>query len=919
MNDVYPCRIQSEKAIYFCIPYQLNIAESSYLKVQVPSRDKNYYVLQNGKLLNAEKVGFFSLPIYHLQNNENQKLNTINTEKKTLFILALSYDNYWKEKSYLVNDVHFELGNSKLYRSEVFYFFFKIFVLLFIFFMGLLYTVLYLFFRSYPNLLMFSVIIAGILIHYIVMFFPESIFIKNADIYSQILYSFILIFSSIFFTRKYYSKRNRIISYLLSSGILIFLLAFFFSGGYCNTTLVYSILFSQPLLLLTISIPRVFQFSVQEKDLSGYYFLFLYGILFFLLLFEIFIFIFTLNFRYIFPLSGILISISFLVYFIFRIYYIAHRNFIENRNILFLFDIKNEYHSLAKLLTEYVQFFREKMGIETFSVKLSPAQKYQEKKIKPVFYNLHFIYRPIRFLFEYSQDKNEKFIYSNISEWKSKIKDNKIEIFNILNQYEKKDVYFYFVLEINKDITGYFGGILGRHQRELITHSFLLIIKKQVESRIQSLAYGYELRDMNRTLEAKIKDRTATIERQKNELEKMNHLKTDFFARITHDIKTPLSLLTIPIDSLLNYSQNLTSEQINSLHLIKSSSYKVISMINDTLDHSRLEGEKMKLYPVYGNITRFIRMISEIYGQIIDMNGMKYQENIEKKPVYLFFDPEKLEKVINNLLGNAIKYNRKGRTISLTSYLDHDKFWIKIRDEGSGISLKNRDQIFLPYYQINDHNKVFHSGSGLGLANVKEMINMHSGEINVISKKDVYTEFYFFLPMKKNIDIEIMAPDISNITFLQKERWISFIETKRNRIPIRLSVISDDGKVEKSVLNLLSVYFEVYSLSDQLKSEKNNNGILATAIKNSDLFIFIISGSGKKINKVVNDLFYFFSEKHTYRPSIALFINSEKKNNVEEKFFNSIIHPPIQESEMIEKIWRLYGNTRGILNLFEKK
>lgn len=237
------------------------------------------------------------------------------------------------------------------------------------------------------------------------------------------------------------------------------------------------------------------------------------------------------------------------------------------------------------------------------------------------------------------------------------------------------------------------------------------------------------------------------LENEKKRLQQLEHKKDEFINIASHELKTPLTSIKIYaqlMDKQLNTSTNLSLKKTKSLNsrLLKDLS-KIEKLINDMLDVSRIV--KGKLIYNWSEIN-----LDSLINETIDSFQLMYpSHNIMKTGHYknnIRGDMNRLQQVIINLLTNAIKYSPNSNKVIIKIQELHEDVLVTIRDFGIGISKKNSDKIFEPYFRINDHAQ---SGLGLGLYISAEIIKRHGGKIWVESKKGKGSRFCFTLP--KNI------------------------------------------------------------------------------------------------------------------------------------------------------------------------
>ena len=297
--------------------------------------------------------------------------------------------------------------------------------------------------------------------------------------------------------------------------------------------------------------------------------------------------------------------------------------------------------------------------------------------------------------------------------------------------------------------------IIGIKKYEIEEHHMRVfdILQTMISAQVMSLDHQNHLEWLNRSLENKVLERTLEIETQYDHLKVMKENQMNFFASITHDIRTPLSLITMPLEKLI--TQSATKEEIksNALYKVKYNVYKIIQTINSLLDTAKIELNKVSFNTSLNDMNSFLKKLSEIYSEIVISYGMHLVLNLPQRRVWVHFDAEKIEKVIDNLLNNAIKHSKPSGNIVLSLNVSYDQnVKIKLRNYGKGLNAQERKRIFTPFEQVNDRKGISGLGSGLGLSICKEYIEKHKGKISVFSRLNSYTEFIITLSMAEPPD-----------------------------------------------------------------------------------------------------------------------------------------------------------------------
>jgi signal transduction histidine kinase/DNA-binding response OmpR family regulator/ligand-binding sensor domain-containing protein len=248
-----------------------------------------------------------------------------------------------------------------------------------------------------------------------------------------------------------------------------------------------------------------------------------------------------------------------------------------------------------------------------------------------------------------------------------------------------------------------------------------------------------------------IKNKNLQLLEQSKKLEELDKMKSHFFANISHEFRTPLTLITGPLEQMLSSPQEAEGEQKKKMRLMLRNSRRLLSLINQLLDLSKFDSGKMKLQACQQNIVPFLKGIVESFDSLAVQNELKLEFHSEAEDITLYFDGEKLEKALCNLLINAIKFTPPGGKITVTLHIKKDIspgfLEISVGDTGIGIPLAQLEHIFDRFYQAQGLKEHAHKGSGIGLALAKELVSLHHGEISVHSREGKGSEFTIRLPL----------------------------------------------------------------------------------------------------------------------------------------------------------------------------
>ncbi len=242
------------------------------------------------------------------------------------------------------------------------------------------------------------------------------------------------------------------------------------------------------------------------------------------------------------------------------------------------------------------------------------------------------------------------------------------------------------------------------------------------------------------------------------ELEKeraFDAIKTKFFTNISHEFRTPLTLISGPINKLIARArENKTEEnELRYLQLIEQNTKRLAQLTNQLLDFRMIETGTMKLELYHGDMVPFVQSICDRFTHFAQNKNISLEFSSSGKSVNVWFDPDKLDKITSNLLSNALKFTAKNGRISVHISQRHNhsnRVIIKVKDSGIGISPEELGHIFNRFYQVSSSNTSIYEGSGIGLALAKEMAKLCNGDLTVESTLGEGSIFTVELPVELN-------------------------------------------------------------------------------------------------------------------------------------------------------------------------
>ena len=240
-----------------------------------------------------------------------------------------------------------------------------------------------------------------------------------------------------------------------------------------------------------------------------------------------------------------------------------------------------------------------------------------------------------------------------------------------------------------------------------------------------------------------------TLNYAAKELSKVEGLRRELIANISHDLRTPLTMITGYGEVMRDLPGENTPENVQ---IIIDEAKRLTTLVNDILDISQLQSGTRKINVEIFNITESIRKILQRYNKLIEQEGYRIEFKSDKD-IWVNADPVKISQVIYNLINNAITYTGADRTVTIIQSCTPDGVKVEITDTGEGISEEMLPLIWDRYYKIDKAHKRAAIGTGLGLSIVKSILDMHGAEYGVESKLGKGSTFWFQLTLEKNIEL----------------------------------------------------------------------------------------------------------------------------------------------------------------------
>jgi signal transduction histidine kinase/DNA-binding response OmpR family regulator len=416
-------------------------------------------------------------------------------------------------------------------------------------------------------------------------------------------------------------------------------------------------------------------------------------------------------------------------------------------------NIKKNNYSAAKKDIDYAKMLLSKQEVTIDYIDVYTTEIEYYKKIKNFEAALESINQRDFYLNKY----NEKTNLANLNEqdiiYQTEKKEQQIKLLSTQNELAKKQKYIYI-------------GLLG----------LLALIGG-------SLLYAY-----------RNKIKTA------QKLNELNELKSRFFANISHEFRTPLTLIKSPVQSL--QSEISDTNQKNKLQLIETNSTRILQLVDQLLELSKIDSGNLKLILKDGNISAFLTSIMEPFQFQSKEKGINFSSNIQKTNENNAFDKDVIEKIVTNLVSNAFKYSPQNESIRFSSSVQNSNLKLIVSNTGSDVKKEDLPKLFERFYQKNEAQQ----GVGIGLALVKELVDLYKGTI-ATSLEHGELSFIVNLPLAVANENAVVIPSKIESTTIENA------VTSETELPILL-IVDDNAEIRSVLKEVFKNEYQILEAQD---------------------------------------------------------------------------------------------------------
>jgi signal transduction histidine kinase/DNA-binding response OmpR family regulator/ligand-binding sensor domain-containing protein len=336
-----------------------------------------------------------------------------------------------------------------------------------------------------------------------------------------------------------------------------------------------------------------------------------------------------------------------------------------------------------------------------------------------------------------------------------------------------------------------------------------------------------ELRAMVEARTADLGRTLTVVENQASQLRSLDEAKSRFFANVSHEFRTPLSLIMGPLEDLRDgRSGALNDTARRKLGTILANSQRLSQLVEQLLDVARLESGTLTLRAEVRDVVPQLRRIAESFASLAERRGISFRVAVPAGGLRVRHDPDQLEKIVGNLSGNALKFTPPGGLVELRAAREGDWAVIEVEDTGPGIAAEHQERIFERFYQADDSSRRAHEGTGIGLALAKELVELHGGTLAVRSAEGEGSTFTVRLPLATGEatvrNQETVAPDDPVVSAPAMLEAAATAATAGSRDDVTTVLVAEDNE---ELLEYLAEH-----LRDQYRVITAANGARALAL-----------------------------------------------------------------------------------------
>ena len=400
-----------------------------------------------------------------------------------------------------------------------------------------------------------------------------------------------------------------------------------------------------------------------------------------------------------------------------------------------------------------------------------------------------------------------------------------------------------------------------------------LLVNRRIKGEERALARAQTEAATRKATQDELALANADLQRLLAQLRANDESRTRFFANVSHELRTPLTLILGPVGRLLK-RERLDSEAHQQLEVVERSARMLQRHVNDLLDIAKLEAGSMLMRYVRTDLAQLVRLVASNFESPMADRGIRYEVD---SPPHLpaEVDPEKVERMLLNLLSNANKFTPEGGTVRLSLEARGERVLIRVQDNGPGVPESMRDAVFERFRQVEDSMERVHGGTGLGLAIVREFAQLHEGTVQLADAPGGGALFTVDLPLKAPANAQVSDAAAAG----QREIQPRLVEVPHERQPAppgrpvdpdaaRVLVVEDHPDMNAFIADALGRYYWVSRAFD------GKEGLDKALADPPDLIIADVMMPGMSGSRMVEEL-----RRHSVLDDVPIVMLTAKADN----------------------------------------
>lgn len=382
----------------------------------------------------------------------------------------------------------------------------------------------------------------------------------------------------------------------------------------------------------------------------------------------------------------------------------------------------------------------------------------------------------------------------------------------------------------------------------------------------------------------KLRNELRQKEFESKKLQEVDEIKSRFFANISHEFRTPLTIILGSLEKLKTQLQKSTDDK--DIVVMERNASRLLQLINQLLDLSRIESRNVKLNASENDLVKFLKRIAASFSSLanqksisLTFNGIPIDDIHDNDPIFIFYDKKKLETVFYNLLSNAIKFSPNNASVDVSTFVSEDKVKINFLNTGIEIPSEKLNKVFDRFYQTDDSGTRNYEGTGIGLSLVKEYIELHKGNVEVNSQDNQTTFTVTLLTGKVHLSD-------SEIDFAE-ENILSPILPFASEQPILINSIDEIVGADKTIILVVEDNADLREMIKEnlsheymiIEAENGNKGLRLAEDNIPDLIISDImmpEMDGYELSRKIKT-----NEKTNHIPVILLTAKADTRDKLE--------------------------------------